>query len=520
MTPGSGVIMAYYGTDNGTLGQLLLEEEGGQTGWTLNNVRKLGGVTAISVFDFTHDDKEDLVVGRDDGTIEAITFDEGMPKLLFSINVNECVMSVAAGHITDVNRDEIIATTFSGKVMGFVGRADGSESPEAGGNKANEKKVTSMRKELEDLHNQLASKKETLAKVGEKVGAALMPAAHEFKVHEKFMLGEDAMYDMTLEIESPIDYVMLQSDVELEIVQAENDTAVVNRCAASPEEGNMMVATYTCVENSNRLNLKIRRIEGQMGLLKAYIVPATASTGSKSCQCSSFKLKPLSLHKRVHAVDLSNHILSECKVEGSFSVAEVHSWISDCLPDMPDRAASEGENELIFQSTFIDTVLCCRYKPNQALFLSDSVSALSVLKEVISKQATKKKTQVHISSDIKNESAFSALQLIHPKLEHQHHLAKQYSWISGLKELAQQEADNSFLAPEYRAVIEDAPKIQAEFKQHPGNLQYLHGVVSQLFLDLNKFRGKDGHAMLPILHQMLEGYDFVSVVNFFVSQED
>ena len=33
------------------------------------------------------------------------------------------------------------------------------------------------------------------------------------------MLGEDAMYDMTLEIESPIDYVMLQSDVELEIVQ-------------------------------------------------------------------------------------------------------------------------------------------------------------------------------------------------------------------------------------------------------------------------------------------------------------
>ena len=33
------------------------------------------------MFDFTHDDKEDLVVGRDDGTIEAITFDEEMPKV-------------------------------------------------------------------------------------------------------------------------------------------------------------------------------------------------------------------------------------------------------------------------------------------------------------------------------------------------------------------------------------------------------------------------------------------------------
>eukprot|EP00658_Telonema_sp_P-2_P027165 TRINITY_DN21036_c0_g1_i4.p1 TRINITY_DN21036_c0_g1~~TRINITY_DN21036_c0_g1_i4.p1 ORF type:complete len:263 (-),score=69.01 TRINITY_DN21036_c0_g1_i4:117-905(-) len=52
--PGSGVVMLYYGTDTGTLGQLLLTEtEGGAPGWTLNNVRKLGGITSIAV-SYTH----------------------------------------------------------------------------------------------------------------------------------------------------------------------------------------------------------------------------------------------------------------------------------------------------------------------------------------------------------------------------------------------------------------------------------------------------------------------------------
>lgn len=38
-----------------------------------------------------------------------------------------------------------------------------------------------------------------------------------------------------------------------------------------------------------------------------------------------------------------SHILSEIRVEGTFSVAEVHSWISNCLPEMPDRCSNTSE---------------------------------------------------------------------------------------------------------------------------------------------------------------------------------
>ena len=39
--------MMFYGTDNGILGQLFLGRSGGYPGWTLTNVRKLGGITSI-----------------------------------------------------------------------------------------------------------------------------------------------------------------------------------------------------------------------------------------------------------------------------------------------------------------------------------------------------------------------------------------------------------------------------------------------------------------------------------------
>ena len=44
-----------------------------------------------------------------------------------------------------------------------------------------------------------------------------------------------------------------------------------------------------------------------------------------------------------------------------------------------------------------------------------------------------------------------------------------------VQELALQEPTLDFLTPEYQAILGDADKIQAEYKEHPTNLEYLHG---------------------------------------------
>ena len=55
-----------------------------------------------------------------------------------------------------------------------------------------------------------------------------------------------------------------------------------------------------------------------------------------------------------------SHILSEIRVEGTFSVAEVHSWISNCLPEMPDRYSNTLEtlNSLPIVCEITALVIC------------------------------------------------------------------------------------------------------------------------------------------------------------------
>ena len=61
-----------------------------------------GAVRAIfSAIDFSKDGSADILVGRDDGSVELYGMDtEQQPTLLWSINVSESVSSIQGGFIT------------------------------------------------------------------------------------------------------------------------------------------------------------------------------------------------------------------------------------------------------------------------------------------------------------------------------------------------------------------------------------------------------------------------------------
>ena len=50
------------------------------------------------------------------------------------------------------------------------------------------------------------------------------------------------------------------------------------------------------------------------------------------------------------------------KLTGVFSLAEVHSWVSFCLPELPERTPAGDSVTFHFCSTFLDTMLECSYK--------------------------------------------------------------------------------------------------------------------------------------------------------------
>ena len=83
-------------------------------------------------------------------------------------------------------------------------------------------------------------------------------------------------------------------------------------------------------------------------------------------------------------------------LKGNFSQGEMHSWISNCLPEVPERVDSTEENVLIFKNLFVETYLICRYAKGEAEFKSDNISTISVIKDYLTKEATTRHIKIEL----------------------------------------------------------------------------------------------------------------------------
>lgn len=87
--------------------------------------------------------------------------------------------------------------------------------------------------------------------------------------------------------------------------------------------------------------------------------------------------------------------------------------------------------------------------------------------------------------------------------------------IDSLNEVQMQDNDASFLAPEYRDILQQQELIRRELREQPGRLQFLHGVVTDLYVDQNKFKGNSVAAKLPQLQHLLNNYSLDALLQFF-----
>jgi len=110
-----------YGTDNGLVGQMLITSEVAKPGWTIGNVRGLGGVSAMKSFDLTQNGQADIIVGRDDGELQVFSLDEAnQPQQVFTKTVSESIQEVDIGKVCTSSFEEVVIATYSGKVISFT----------------------------------------------------------------------------------------------------------------------------------------------------------------------------------------------------------------------------------------------------------------------------------------------------------------------------------------------------------------------------------------------------------------
>ena len=84
--------------------------------------------------------------------------------------------------------------------------------------------------------------------------------------------------------------------------------------------------------------------------------------------------------------------------------------------------------------------------------------------------------------------------------------------IEGLKEIKMQEDDLSFLSEEYRAILEEEERITAEIKEQPRQLDYIHGIIKDFFVDWHKFKGSNVKHMLGAIDEVLDQYSLERLV--------
>ncbi|XP_029367907.1 BBSome complex member BBS7 isoform X1 [Echeneis naucrates] len=505
-----------YGTTDGKIGLVQIGESSAVTKWEIDNDKKKGGILCIDTYDIIGDGVNDILVGRDDGTVEVYGFDSSSePALHFDHVLSESVTSIQGGCVGKEAFDEVLTATYTGWVTGLTTepqKAEAGPGDEIRMSKETQSKVEALRAELEQLQVKVLQGREQYQQTSQSTTA--VSAVPVFSVNDKFTLcQDDASYSLTLEVQTAIDNLLLQSDVPIDLLDVDKNSAVVSfsECDSEQPNGNFLLATYRCQANTTRLELKVRSIEGQYGTLQAYITPRLQP---KTCQVRQYQIKPLSLHQRTHSID-QDRPMNRLSLVGQFSFAEIHSWVVFCLPEVPEKTPAGESITFYFHNTFLGTQLEANYSKGECHFRSDNISTISILSDVLSKEATKRKINLNISYDNNDDSVSHTLKMIHPKLQHQLLLARKVQLIDALKELQVHEGNADFLIPEYRNILDESANLLEEYKKQPAHLERLYGMITDLFIDKFKFKGQNVKTKVSSLLEILDNYDLNSLLEFF-----
>lgn len=518
-----GAAQLLYGTTTGGIGLITFNGDKIKTKWKVSNHDSgaPAAINSITTYDLNKDDQPEILVGRDDGRVEVYSFDSsGEVVKLFEYANADSVRCVQGGVVSTPGYDEVIATTFSGRVMSFT--TEPLDQPDADdhygrsrGSVQRETRIVKLRKEIQALEEKVVKEKDRAIRSREK---EYLPVAEDLVVNHRFHLNPAlGAYDVSIEIPVNIQSVILHSAVPIDLLENDKNHAIVSKSPPDPAANTHFLATYRCLEQTHRLEFNIRTIEGQYGDIEATVV---TDAQPKAAQSIRFFVKPLSLHHRVTEVAESElkQPTNTLQFTGAFTLVQIHEWVAMCLPEVPGRLQDE-EVTMYYKNTFLGSSLTCRYRKGEATFASPSVSVIAILKEVITKEATTRKVTLNMALDVKKETIPVMLGFLKPLLDAKHALASQVKLIEGIKELQMHEEDYAaWMAPEYQHILERSEQILAEFKASPKALNYLAGILTDLYVDLCKFRGTNAKQNLPRLYQLIEHYHFESLVDFYLRE--
>uniref|UniRef100_A0A1I7YSZ1 Bardet-Biedl syndrome 7 protein homolog n=1 Tax=Steinernema glaseri TaxID=37863 RepID=A0A1I7YSZ1_9BILA len=271
--------MVLYGTKNGRLGLAELTEVNPRVLWEIPT-KSTGGISAIHCYPITSSDYPDIVLGKDDGLIEIYGVDmQNFVSFKQSYECNESITGLQCGRVGNENFDEVVVCSYTGWVFGLttepvVAKAPPPTEGAPSGKAPMEVKVQQLRTEVDELETKLREEKAKYEKATQSSGGpSRIP---RFGVNDQFVLDKlNACYSLSIELIVPIDIIVVQSDVLLDLMDIEKSNAVVSKTVPQEGSGNAVLALIRCGENVTRLEIRLRSSEGTYGTIRVYICPKT-----------------------------------------------------------------------------------------------------------------------------------------------------------------------------------------------------------------------------------------------------
>lgn len=533
------------GLANGSVGMVQLRANGEFSNiWSLEDSKR-SSVTCLQAFDVTKDGVKELVVGRSDGRVEVFSQDSSggtsAPSRSFCRDLGESVRGLDCGFVNTAEFSEVVVATYSGKVVSFTAepvmqRAQDDSYGRSTQTVNNENRIKHLRKELEGLKQKVDKEREKLRRstpaAAGGTAVAARPPVDFYVIHSLSLDPGPAAYVLTVELQSAIDVIVVRSPVFLEIVESEVGTAVVSVSPAhllsassasgastgggaaaavgGDEDRAKFIATFRCQANEKRVSIVLRPTEGEFGDLSLTVV---AATEPKAAKIVRLPIKPLSLHRKLHEADLSpadrDRPRNRARFAGNMGLLLLHEWVQALFPEVPPNLEEEAtEQRLAFKNTFTGAVSTVEYRRNEIIFESESASVISIAKETVTRLANYRRIKLEESLSPSEPSIGSFLSLIRPRLEHQISLARKMELLDALQEITMQETDTRWLAPEFADMVRDQETIRKEFKSRARSLEYLCGIVTDLFVDWNRMRGVDARHRAAEVQQLLLAPDF------------
>ena len=121
----------FYGTKSGEFGEIDLQRDQPVPLWTVDSNSR-APVTHIHADQLTNNDgSSEVVIAREDGSVEVYSFDgtNAKPQLRYNLNMGESITGLGIGNVSREDYKEVVLSSFSGKVASLIDTSSNEIDP-------------------------------------------------------------------------------------------------------------------------------------------------------------------------------------------------------------------------------------------------------------------------------------------------------------------------------------------------------------------------------------------------------